>query len=570
MSKIKVLDKHLQNLIAAGEVVDRPSSIVKELIENSIDAKAKHIIVKIKNGGLDEIVVSDNGEGMSKDDLALAFLAHSTSKITQAHDLNHLTSLGFRGEALAAIGAVSNCEIISSDSHGSYIITNKFGKISKIEAQSRNKGTTVSVKELFYQSPARLKFLKSVDYETALISDLIQKFALSNLDINFQYSSNDRVVFNSPGNNDLAELLFNIYGSNIYQRLRKLEISNYDFIIKGYISDSHYSRSNKTGINIFINNRLVAANSLIKAITTAYSDYLAKGKYPLVILKVETDPQLTDVNISPTKWQIRISKEKNLNDLLISGIKGVLKTQSEAQLISTINSLEVNEYPVTNIKKEEVKQEKVVYQQLQLNQTDIVGIEPSTLELKPEVIGQAFGKYIIASCLDELWLIDQHAAQERCNYEKFRQAMLKENPPVQIINLPPLEVSLSHIQRLKEINEKLAAINIQFEEYGVNKLLVRSIPLWISQIDVEAFLFDMLEYCCNSDKEIDITEIRKATLASLACHSSIKFNEILDINLQKALVNDLLKCENPYHCPHGRPTIVKLSDKQLAKEFERG
>jgi len=362
--------------------------------------------------------------------------------------------------------------------------------------------------------------------------------------------------------------LFSIYGAEIFRDLKPLDASNYDFKITGYISDSHYSRSNKTGINVFINNRLIAANTLIKAINTAYSDHLPKGRYPLAVLKVETDPQLTDVNVSPTKWQIRISKEKSLAELLIKSIREVLKTQNTAQTLSSFK-------PITNYQKTTertttaVKEEKVEYQQLWTDDLP-VGTEQREMVIQPQVIGQVFGKYIVATWQDELWLIDQHAAQERCNYEKFRESLIQDKPAVQMINLPPLEVTTAHIQRLKEINDKLTILNISFEEFGRNKLLVRSLPVWISEIDIEKFLFDLLDYCMTETGEPDIGEMRKAALASLACHSSVKFNEILSSNQQTALVNELLKCENPYHCPHGRPTIVKLSDKQLTKEFERG
>jgi len=569
MNKIKVLDEHLSNLIAAGEVVDRPSAIVKELIENAIDGQATNISIRIKNGGMEEIAVFDDGEGMSKEDLKLAFLPHTTSKITKAYDLNHLSSLGFRGEALAAIGAVSHCEIISNQQQQSFAISNNCGVISEVKPQAGNPGTGVIVRELFYQSPARIKFLKSVEYETALISDLIQKFALSYSHISFQYYNNERLVFNSPGNSQIDELLFNIYGAGVFSRLLKMEIADYDFAISGYISNSHYSKSNKTGINIFINNRLITSNSLNKAVIEAYSDYLPKGKYPLVVLKITTDPQLTDVNVSPTKWQIRISKEKELTTLLKTGIKKTLKEKSSGQLIK---DFELNEQVLpyqSHTGNLDNKADRLIYQQLQLEQSLILEDNPAVIVHQPTVIGQAFGKYIIASFQDELWLIDQHAAQERCNYEMFRRALLQKDHPQQSINLAPLELTIGHIQRLKEINEKVAAIGITFEEYGPKAVLVRSIPLWITQVDVEAFLIDLLDYCLNQDS-LDIAELHKATLAALACHSSIKFNEYLDRNQQLSLVRELLNCENPYHCPHGRPTIVKLTDQQLAKEFERG
>ena len=569
MNKIVLLDEQLTNLIAAGEVVDRPSAIVKELIENAIDAKARQITIAIKNGGLDEIAVYDDGEGMSKADLQLAFLAHSTSKIAKANDLQHLTSLGFRGEALAAIGAVSCCTILTNNGEQGYFLENKFGTIGKVQAQAANQGTRVTVKELFYQSPARLKFLKSVDYETALISDLVQKFSLSYLKISFQYYHNERLIFNSPGNNQLGELLFNIYGASIYSHLLPLQAEDYDFSLSGYISDSHYSRSNKFGINIFINERLVAPNNLTKAILAAYQDYLAKGKYPLVVLKIKMDPQLTDVNVSPTKWQVRIAKEKELLKLITTGIINTLRQQSSAQLTGVFPQQMANSYEEVKAEISEFTEDRLIYQQLQLEESPVLREGEAVIVHQPSVIGQAFGKYIIASFRDELWLIDQHAAQERCNYEKFRLALQQTKHPQQVINLPPLEVSMAHIDQLSGINEKLAPLGLNFEAYGPKALLLRSIPLWISQVDIEAFVYDLLDYCLQSE-EVNIADLHKTTLASLACHSSVKFNEFLDLNQQVSLVKELLSCENPYHCPHGRPTIIKLTDQQLSKEFERG
>ena len=573
MNKIITLEEHLRNLIAAGEVVDRPSAIVKELIENAIDAAGKQITVHIKNGGLDEITVADDGEGMSKTDLELAFLPHTTSKIRQAGDLNRVTSLGFRGEALAAIGAVSRAECLTNDGNNGHRLVNNFGSITPAQPQSRDRGTTITVTQLFYQTPARLKFLKTVDYETALISDILQKFALSYLDISFRYLNNGKEVFYSPGNNKLEELLFNIYGPAIYKHFKLLEVADYDFKVFGYITDAHYSRSNRFGISLFINNRLINANNLTKAISKAYGDYLPKGRYPLVVLKISTDPQLTDVNVSPTKWQIRISKESGLIALLDRGIKEVLRQESSAQIAALFKEKEEDPQTTTEQRPSEYAkvspEEKVVYQQLQLDESPVLLQEDPVIAHLPTVIGQAFGKYIIASFSDELWLIDQHAAMERCNYEKFRAALLISNAPSQLLNLPPIEVTMGHIQRLAAINEQLKPLGLKFEEYGVNKLLIRSIPLWISQVDIEAVLAEVLDFCL-ANEQVDITELRKAALYSLSCHSSIKFNEYLNAEQQNQLVKDLLSCENPYNCPHGRPTIVKLTDKQLAKEFARG
>lgn len=562
MSKIRVLSEHLCNIIAAGEVVDRPAAIVKELVENSLDANAKQITVKIQNGGLDEIFVSDDGDGMNKEDLQLAFLSHSTSKISKENDLNNLKTLGFRGEALAAIGSLSNCEIVTNDGEKGFSITNLFGEITKAIPKARNKGTTVSVKELFYQNSQRFKFLKSSGYESALIGDLMQKFALSYPNISFRYFNNARLIFNSLGNNDLNKLLFTVYGPEIHSHFLKLKITDYDFKIEGYITDSHYNKSSKNGINFFLNKRLVNNNALTKALVSAYSDHLPSGRYPLAIIHIDLDPVLMDVNISPTKWQIRISKEKGLLDLLQKGIKETLWQKNQAAIISSF-PLDV----VPETKKDE--KNPIVYQQLQLEQSPVIKEDTTVIVHQPKVIGQAFGKFIIADFQDELWLIDQHAAQERCNYEKFKKALTKTKSPLQIIDLPPLTVSLAHMSQLSLINERLEAINLHFEEYGNNKLLIRSLPLWITQVDIEAFLLDILDSALE-EKSADIQEIRKAALASLACHSSIKFNEHLSYSAQQSLVSELLNCENPYHCPHGRPTIVKLTEKQLSKEFLRG
>ncbi|MFV0255317.1 MAG: DNA mismatch repair endonuclease MutL [Erysipelotrichaceae bacterium] len=565
MSKIIKLDDHLRNLISAGEVVDRPSTIVKELVENSIDAKASRITVKITGGGLDSIKVIDNGLGMNKEEAVLAFYPFATSKIKKAADLNKISTLGFRGEALAAISSVSEVELITNDKDETTKIIYSFGKLQEQSISAREIGTSVSVSKLFYQTPNRLKFLKNVEYESYTIASLLQKFALSYPNIAFAYYKDDKEVFTSKGNNNIKELLFELYGKEAYSHFIEVEQADYDFKVSGFISDSHYSKSNKTGINIFLNQRLIGSQELQKTIIKAYGDYLADKRYPIVILNIESDPFLTDVNVTPTKWQIRISKEKALKNLIEKTITTALFEKSQPKLL-TREPASNDSFNYASSLSENSNIQETSYQFFELDLANNYQ-RASAIDF-PVVVGQALGKYILAYFNDEILIIDQHAAQERINYEKFKEELAKEKIITQSTFIEPITIESSKMQRLAEINDNLKTIGITLEAFGPNKVISREIPIWMNNIDVVQFIKDMIDYTLENNK-IEITELRKHTLATLACHSSVRFNEHLNIFAQKIIVEDLFKCENPYHCPHGRPTIVKLSDKELIKEFNR-
>jgi len=555
MSRIHILNERLCNLIAAGEVVERPSAVVKELVENSIDAHSTEIIIKITNGGMDQIIVNDNGFGMNIDDLELAFQAHATSKLNNEHQLFAIETLGFRGEAIPSIAAISKITITSNDGQGANTKTVAFGTGEPSKPAARETGTTVIVEALFYRTPARLKHLKSVEYESSLITDLLQKFALSHPNISFSYWKDDKQVFVTKGSGSLEPAIYALYGYETFQQLIPVEYHDYDFAVKGFISNTHFSKSTKQSINLFINQRMIYSASLVKTIVESYHDHFAPGRYPLVILNITTDPHLADVNVSPTKWSVRISKEQALKELLATMIN---------------NALQVNQQPVThhNTKLPSIEQSTLYLDETFTYNTQVNEefVEQPTNQL--QVIGQLHGKYIIAGTIDALWIIDQHAAQERYNYEKFKQCLEQPLSHQQEVLTVPFELTLSQIQQLAEITEHLALIGIIIESYGIKSVIVRAIPLWMHDIDVNSVVIDLIDWL-TSGETINVGTLRKHTLATLACHSSVRFNEFLDRSQMQQLVNNLMKCDNPFNCPHGRPTVVKIDDKQLLKEFNR-
>jgi len=398
-------------------------------------------------------------------------------------------------------------------------------------------------------------YLKSVEYESSLITDLLQKFALSHPKISFSYWKDDKQIFVTKGAGSLEPAIFALYGYETFQQLIPVEYHDYDFAIKGFISNTHFSKSTKQSINLFINQRMIYSASLVKTIVEAYHDHFAPGRYPLVILNITTDPHLADVNVSPTKWSVRISKEQALKELLTTMIN---------------QALQVNQQPVSH---QNTKMPSIEQSSLYLNETydyeshineDIVEQPKSQLQ----VIGQLHGKYILAGTADALWIIDQHAAQERYNYEKFKQCLEQPMSHQQEVLTVPFELTLSQIQQLTLTIEHLTSIGITIEPFGIKSVIVRAIPLWMHDIDVNSVVIDLIDWL-TSDEVINVGNLRKHALATLACHSSVRFNEYLDRTQMQQLVNNLMKCDNPFNCPHGRPTVVKIDEKQLLKEFNR-
>lgn len=601
MSRIQHLDEHLMNMIAAGEVVERPQGIVKELVENSIDAEATRIEVLLKDGGMDRIQVIDNGIGMDAADATLAFERHATSKIHEVKDLWSISTLGFRGEALPSIASVSHVVLLTNNGTESSRVEIDYGKLLSAQPYASNQGTDISVSGLFLRTPARLKHLKSIPYETALITSVMERFALSHPHISFKLVANDKVLLETSGRGDLVEVIHAVYGKETARNTVMLEAQDYDYHLSGVVVLPAINRASKNYITIFMNKRMVRSYRITKAITDAYASYLPKERYPIVVLDIEMDSQLIDVNVHPSKWEIRLSKEKQLEELVQKSVESVLRANMIAPEIQgfeaigeekketiVFQNLDLSETAVSIPKTEmfSMKEEETTYHKsaevFEKSETVMVTEEIVEPEEKPvevtlqkevfpqmRVIGQLHGKYILAEDDTFLYIVDQHAAQEKYHYEQFNKRLQEPISEFFELLIPvQLEIGSSGIQRLDEINEQLNTIGIQLETFGGNTLIVRKVPVWMHQVDIELFLRDMLDYFFE-EKDISLERMRKKAVATMACHSSIRFNRHLSKIEMEQVLTDLKNCEEPFHCPHGRPTFMRLSDKQLEKEFYR-
>ena len=577
MSIIKVLDPSLSNKIAAGEVVERPASVVKELLENSIDAKSSEIIIKIKDAGKKEIMISDNGIGMDKEDATLAFARHATSKLSTDRDLFRIATLGFRGEALASIASVSDIELDTSKENeiGTHVeIIN--GKISKVNPAGVNKGTTIKVKNLFFNTPARLKFLKSDNVEFSHISDVVMKMALAYPRISFTLYNEDKISFYSAGKGNILEMVSSMYGIDVAKNMNKFEASNDDFQISGYTSSIGVSRSNKSGIITILNGRCVRLIGAISAIIDSYKTYLSDDRYPITVINIETDYNLVDVNVHPSKQEVRLSKENELKELITQAISEIfmikniaprivhndIETKSEQvsfnldtfpSYYQTYNSnLEVNE----NL----VSEPSIQYE----NKEDSI----SYSRLTP--IGQYIGKYILASDGESLYIVDQHAAAERINYEKFTAKYNNMSNWSYTDLLVPIVITLTKKEAaiLLENLELMKQIGIDIESFGESSFRVTSVPTWFKEVDSTDYLNEIIEQVVSSSK-ISLVDLRLHVISTLACKASLKANRVLSSLEMHVLLQDLLKCQNPYTCPHGRPTTIIYSTNELDKLFKR-
>ena len=577
MSIIKVLDPSLSNKIAAGEVVERPASVVKELLENAIDAKASEIIIKIKDAGKKEIMISDNGVGMDKEDAVLAFSRHATSKLTTARDLFRIATLGFRGEALASIASVSDIDLDTSKENaiGTHVELRN-GKIELVTPAGVNKGTTIRVKNLFFNTPARLKFLKSDNVEVSHISDVVNKMALAYPGVSFTLYNEDKVSFYSAGNGNILEMVASMYGLDVAKNMNKFESINNDFQISGYTSSLGVSRSNKSGIITILNGRCVRLVGAINAIVEAYKTYLSDDRYPITVINIETDYSLVDVNVHPSKQEVRLSKENELKELIYDAIKNIFMSKNIAPKISYEQkeikpeqvSLNLESIPSrysfysdTNIVNQNlVSDEEVNYQQ----ETDTIAYS----RLTP--IGQYIGKYILASDGDSLYIVDQHAAAERINYEKFHKKFNNKDSWTYTDLLVPMVITLTPKESavLLEKLDLFKEVGITIESFGDNSFRVVSVPTWFNEMDSNEYLLDIIEQVIN-DSKVSLLDLRLHVISTMACKASLKANKNLSMIEMQVLLNNLLKCENPYTCPHGRPTTIIYSTNELDKLFKR-
>lgn len=663
MAKIQQLDAHLTNMIAAGEVVERPMGVIKELVENALDAQATRIEVNINQGGTELMEVIDNGIGMDREDACLCFERHATSKIKTTEDLWAIHTLGFRGEALPSIASVSNLTLLTNNGEDSTRVEIRYGQRQSARPYPCNQGTQITVSGLFQKTPARLKHLKSIPYETSLILDVIQKFALSYPQVAFRLVHDGKEVFRSAGSGSLLEVMAIIYGRDLARQCIEVEGQDFDYTVRGLMALPSQTRASRNYMTVFINRRMIRSYRIQKAILEAYKNYIPQDRYPIVVLDIEMDSHLCDVNVHPSKWEIRLSKEQQLEFLIRDTLTRTLREHMQAPEVMRIDTTrekvempQLFEVPAESVKdqvredsveaKEWRRQAEVMNEQRQRESIaaslsreisqpqpltagkdkeeilpeDLKGevmaklpdfsagspvkkntasvtetlsdqepvsepLDPrvsqteateETLQTVPrktfpqmQVLAQMHGKYILAQDEHALYIIDQHAAQERVHFEEVQQRFLEQEPVMQDLLVPIiLEGSASVAARLQEMNELLQPMHIHLENFGQNSLICRQLPAWMSEIDEQAFLQDVLDLW-KDGREVRAEDLQRHRLATIACHHSIRFNRVLSLGEMQEVIEQLAHCEQPYHCPHGRPTFITITEKQLIKEFQR-
>lgn len=614
MGKIHELDRVLADQIAAGEVIERPASIVKELVENSIDAHSSRVDILVEESGLKEIRIIDNGDGIAADDLAIAFRRHATSKIQYQQDLFRVQTMGFRGEALPSIASVADVTMTTSiGQDAGNLIHLKGGELIKQQAASARPGTDITVKDLFFNTPARLKYLKSPRTELSRIVDLVNRLALAEPDIAFSLTHNGRELFRSAGNGNLQQVIAAIYGNSVGEKMLPLDAADPDFKISGYLSLPEMTRSSRQYMTVTINHRYIYNFQLTKAIIAGYGSKLMVGRYPIVVLDVELDPLLVDVNVHPAKREVRLSKESQLANLISSSVE---ETISQMNLIPDVGQRAkelVEDHPsvtavheattsplepitpnppiIINARadlaspalhdfdqryqtkpvKEPPSGNKASLEQTEELELAIEDHEKNSSDRFPNLtyLGQLHGTYLLAQATDGLYIIDQHAAQERINYEHYRQAIGEVSDDQQTFLEPLiLNYSLADALKIQDHLATLKSVGLYLEAFGQNSFMLSSHPTWFVAGQEEATAREMIDWVIETG-HLTVAEFREKTAIMMSCKRAIKANHYLDDQQAQALLARLPGCENPFNCPHGRPVTVHFSPSDLEKLFKR-
>lgn len=588
MSRIKVMDELLSNKIAAGEVVEKVVSIVKELVENSIDAKATMIKVDLKEAGLREITVTDNGIGMDKNDAQLAFQRHATSKLYTDDDLFNINSLGFRGEALPSIAAVSDVVLKTCQDDVGTQIHIKGGKILENKPSEGRIGTQITVTNLFYNTPARLKHLSSPYAELAGVTEYVNKMALSYPKVKFILTNDEKELLNTDGSGNLLKAIKSIYGLDIAKKMLPIEISNDDYEVSGYISLPEVNRSSRNHMTVLVNGRVIKNQYLNRIINDAYFSFKEDTRYPIVVIKITADPILVDVNIHPSKQDIKFSNFEDLKNMISEVINKTIRSKL------LIPKIEVKEQPTVkyenlslNLERNSISEEPSLLDKQKL--TNLVNFnyepnneldneeEPSYIEERPKEtlpelypIGLALGTYIVCENERGIYLIDQHAAEERINYEKNSYLLAHPNNDV-ISPLIPMIIELPNNEFIiaKEKLDIIKSYNIDIEEFGINSFRVISHPTWFPKGNEEKIVRRIIEEIVNKGKDFSLAKFNNSLAALISCKMSIKANTRITKEAQEEIINKLRKCNNPFNCPHGRPTIINFTTYEIEKMFKR-
>lgn len=635
MGKIKELQTSLANKIAAGEVVERPGSVVKELLENAIDAQATEINIEVEESGVASIRVVDNGTGISEDDLDLVFHRHATSKLDDDDDLFHIRTLGFRGEALASISSVAKVTLKTcTDNEEGHEIYAENGAILNKKPAKAKRGTDIRVESLFYNTPARLKYIKSLYTELGKITDIINRMAMSHPDIRISLVADGKTIIHTNGSGRTNEVMAEIYGMKVAKDLVHIAGDTSDYHLEGFVAKPEHSRSNKHYISIFINGRYIKNFILDKAILEGYHTLLTIGRYPICYINITMDPILVDVNVHPTKLEVRLSKEEQLYKLIVEKIQHAFKdkiliphndidkinkknkvleqfeqqkiqfdqqrkdtqqtqseqpTQSYDSVEETKQPKEQNDIQTTHTSTDNIKedvdsyraQQREVLADVETNDTmddtlndedevkDKVTSSPSRRVPYMEVVGQVHGTYIIAQNENGMFMIDQHAAQERIKYEYFRDKIGDVSNEVQNLLIPlTFHFSKDELMIIEQYKDELAKVGVKLEPFGGHDYIVDSYPVWFPKVEAEDIIKDMIEYVLEH-KKVNISKIREEAAIMMSCKKSIKANHYLKNNEMADLVDQLRETEDPFTCPHGRPIIINFSNYELERLFKR-
>lgn len=620
MGRIKVLDSLVADMIAAGEVVERPASVVKELAENAIDAGAGRITVEILKGGIELIRVTDDGSGFAPDDLPTAFLRHATSKISSAEDLYNIHTMGFRGEALASIAAVSKTEVITKqkdDDFGTYLKISA-GDVEDLRETGCPDGTTMTVRNLFYNVPARMKFLKKDSAEGSAAYDTVVAMALGHPEVSFRFISDGREKLHTPGDGDLKSCIYSVYGQEYTENIKELSYSEKGVTVSGFCGNGTISRSTRGYQTFFVNGRVIKSRSITYSLEQGYQDAIMKGKYPFAVIRIEIDPMLCDVNVHPAKTEVRFSDERLVTSAVYWAVKNAifrvdkyvpaqpeesekipevsLPTRlSEPEFIPPVKEEKKDIKPpaVYKISKPEAKVEKSPEKTVadipeiavqpavkpEAKVTVIPDKEPEIFEQKTfiekdenkaelKIIGQLFDTYIVAQEGDELVLIDQHAAHERINFEKLKAERDSGVMPSQTLLSPiVLKFTASEHEDVMSNIDSFRDLGFDIDDFGGNSVIIRSAPVVSEKVSVDSVFREILPIVCSVDTGRARGEAESEALYSLACHSSVRANKVLSVAEMKALCDELGNI--PGTCPHGRPVKVTLSKKDIEKMFKR-
>lgn len=601
-NKIVELTELLSNKIAAGEVVERPASVVKELTENAIDAGSTVIDILIEEAGLNKITVIDNGSGIEPEDVETAFLRHATSKIKNEHDLFRVHTLGFRGEALPSIASVAQVKITTStgEKQGKHL-TIQGGKILEEISSDARKGTEIEVTQLFYNTSARLKYLKSLPTELGNITDIINRLALSHPEISFRLSHNGKSLLQTSGNGDLRQVIAAIYGVSIARKALPVSAESLDFKVNGYAILPEINRANRNYVSTIVNGRYIKNFALVKAIQEGYHTLLPIGRYPIIVLQIEMDPIIVDVNVHPAKLEVRLSKEKELGQLITQMLKGAFHQQQliPSGEVSKKQKLASEQLQIDFDKKQSepprldqpfhykqppeqdnpyVAEENALYESLDAlldrpeekqEEQEEVTITPTERLPKLYPIGQMHATYILAQNEKGLYIIDQHAAQERIKYEFYREKIGEVARELQDLLVPiVLEFSTDEYVRLEEQKQKLEEVGVFLEPFGQNSYIIRSHPNWFPKDQEEETLREIIDEALNAPS-ISIHKLREDTAIMMSCKKSIKANHYLTKEDMEALLDTLRDASDPFTCPHGRPVVIEYTTYELEKMFKR-